>query len=113
MADFGDLLIGHTLRIGQRMIVSGLVILALSIVGSAAMAAPCDYETTYSCAVIAERSDDESVKALVLDTFVNSVVDVDDPTYLAAPVTGQYVWEYRPDLDRGESDCDVDTAGRF
>ena len=38
---------------------------------------------------------------------------LDDPTYLAAPVTGQYVWEYRPDLDRGESDCDVDTAGRF
>ena len=74
----------HTLRIGQRMIVSGLVILALSIVGSAAMAAPCDYETTYSCAVIAERSDDESVKALVLDTFVNSVVDVDDPTYLGS-----------------------------
>ena len=73
------------LGIGQRATVSTLVILAVSIAASAAVAAPCDYETAYSCAVVVEQSDgDRRMKALVLDTFVNSVVDLDDPTFLAS-----------------------------
>lgn len=73
------------LHTGQRVIVSALVILTLSIAGSAAVAAPCDYETAYSCAVVVEQTDgDRSVKALVLDTFVNSVVDLEDPTFLGS-----------------------------
>ena len=38
---------------------------------------------------------------------------LEDPTYLAAAVKGRYVWDYRPDLDRGDSECDVETAGRY
>ena len=38
---------------------------------------------------------------------------LEDPTYLASPVTGEYVWDYRPDLASGDSECDVDTAGRY
>ena len=56
----------------------------VAITGSASVAAPCDYETAYSCAIIADRDERPTTKALILDTFVNSVVDVDDPTYLSS-----------------------------
>lgn len=58
-------------------------VLLLTILGSAAVAAPCDHETAYSCAVVSERLDRPSARSLILDTFVNSVVDLDDPAYLA------------------------------
>jgi hypothetical protein len=38
---------------------------------------------------------------------------LEDPEYLAASVTRTYAWDYRPDLERGDSECDLETAGRF
>ncbi len=58
----------------------GVVVLVLSVGITSAIASPCDEETAYSCAIISDREDGGT--ALILDTFVNSVVDVDDPTFL-------------------------------
>ena len=63
--------------------IAGVALAFVAIAGSAAVAAPCDHETAYSCAIISGRTDHPTAKALVLDTFVNSVVDPQDPTYLA------------------------------
>jgi hypothetical protein len=38
---------------------------------------------------------------------------LEDPEYLAAPVTGELQAAYRPDLDFRPVPCDIDTAGRF
>lgn len=46
-------------------------------------------------------------------TQLNYEFVLEDPTYLAEPVTGRYVWDYRPDLGRGDSECEVETAGRY
>lgn len=43
---------------------------------------PCEYETTYHCAVIEEDPDRPNGRVLVLDRLRNSYVDVADPTYL-------------------------------
>jgi spermidine synthase len=76
--------VGLTLVRGRGAIVSAIVVFAFALVGASALAAPCDYETAYSCAVVGERSDRETVRVLVLDTFVNSVVDIEDPTFLSS-----------------------------
>ena len=73
-----------TLPMGRAPIIGAIVVFAVSAMGSAAIAAPCDYETAYSCALIVDRDEGPAVKALILDTFVNSVVDVEDPTYLSS-----------------------------
>jgi hypothetical protein len=39
--------------------------------------------------------------------------ELEDPEYLAAPVTGELQAAYRPDLDFRPVPCDLDTAGRF
>jgi len=39
--------------------------------------------------------------------------ELEDPEYLAAPVTGELQAAYRPDLDFRPVPCDIDTAGRF
>ena len=39
--------------------------------------------------------------------------ELEDPEFLAAPVTGELQSAYRPDLDFRPVPCDVDTAGRF
>lgn len=76
--------VGLTAARGRGAIVTAIAVFALALTGASALAAPCDYETAYSCAVIGERSDRESIRVLVLDTFVNSVVDIEDPTYLSS-----------------------------
>lgn len=38
---------------------------------------------------------------------------IEDPEYLAAPVTGGGAWAYRPDLERQEVPCDPEVAIRF
>jgi hypothetical protein len=38
---------------------------------------------------------------------------LEDPPYLAGPVTGQVDWIYRPDLDYAPIPCSVETARRF
>jgi uncharacterized protein DUF6152 len=39
--------------------------------------------------------------------------ELEDPEYLAAPVTGNVQWQYRPDLDYHAVACDPDNARRF
>jgi hypothetical protein len=39
--------------------------------------------------------------------------DLEDPEFLAMPVTGEFQLAYRPDLDLLRIGCDVETAGRF
>ena len=39
--------------------------------------------------------------------------ELEDPEYLAQPVTGELQSAYRPDLDFRPVPCDIDTAGRF
>lgn len=63
--------------------VVGVAVGLVGILASAAVAAPCEHETAYSCAIVSGRSDHPTARALILDTFVNSVVDPEDPTYLA------------------------------
>jgi spermidine synthase len=69
---------------GRSLLVSALAVFALAVMASSALAAPCDHETAYSCAVVVDRGEGSSVRALVLDTFVNSVVDTSDPTFLGS-----------------------------
>ena len=69
---------------GRASVAVGVIGIALAIVGSSAIAAPCDYETAYSCAIVRTPEDLPSTRALILDTFVNSVVDLDDPSVLVS-----------------------------
>lgn len=69
----------------SRQIVVPAILAAMGVFGaSAVMAAPCDYETPYSCARVATDPNRSSGRVLVLDTFVNSYVDMEDPTYLSS-----------------------------
>lgn len=43
---------------------------------------PCDVETTYHCAIVAEDDDPPTGRTLILDRLHNSYVDLADPTYL-------------------------------
>lgn len=43
---------------------------------------PCEYETTYSCAIVEEDTSNPGGRTLVLDRVRNSYVDLDDPTHL-------------------------------
>lgn len=71
-------------KAGSAASVIGIAAVLVAITGSASVAAPCDYETAYSCAIVAQRTERPSTRALILDTFVNSVVDLEDPTYLSS-----------------------------
>jgi hypothetical protein len=39
--------------------------------------------------------------------------ELSDPEYLAAPVSGDVVWDYRPDLEVAPVACDLESARRF
>jgi len=69
---------------GRATLIGALAAFALAIMGSSAIAAPCDHETAYSCAVVVDGPEGSTVRALILDTFVNSVVDTTDPAYLGS-----------------------------
>lgn len=43
---------------------------------------PCEYETTYSCAIVEEDPSNPAGRTLVLDRIRNSYVDLNDPTHL-------------------------------
>lgn len=74
--------------LGRSAIIGAMAVFTISAMGSAALAAPCDYETAYACAIVTGRTGEgPTVRALILDTFVNSVVDVEDPTYLSSRYT--------------------------
>jgi len=66
----------------RRWVVFGAVVLAISTVGSAAVAGVCDVETAYYCVRIVEDPDRASGRTLILDTSRHSYIDIDDPTYL-------------------------------
>lgn len=68
----------------RTAVVVGVLALSFAVVGASAIAAPCDHETAYSCAIITSPADQPTVKALILDTFVNSVVDTEDPAWLSS-----------------------------
>jgi SAM-dependent methyltransferase len=55
---------------------------ALSLVGVAAVDAPCEVQTAYYCVSVVADPDDESGRTLVLDDLRHSYVDLDDPTNL-------------------------------
>lgn len=38
---------------------------------------------------------------------------LEDPEYLAEPVSGTYQWDYRPDLEPSGVECDLDLASRY
>ena len=38
---------------------------------------------------------------------------MEDPDYLAEPVTGSTRWDYRPELTPDDVPCDVESAGRY
>ncbi|MCL1588463.1 MAG: fused MFS/spermidine synthase [Actinomycetia bacterium] len=67
----------------RHLIIPGIVAAIGVFIVSGAIAAPCDYETAYSCVRIATDPERETARVLVLDTFVNSYVDLDDPGYLS------------------------------
>lgn len=67
----------------RHLIAPGVVAALGVVIVSGAIAAPCDYETAYSCVRIVSDPDRESARVLVLDTFVNSYVDLEDPAYLS------------------------------
>ena len=67
----------------RHIIIPGVVAAIGVFIVSGAIAAPCDYETPYSCVRITLDPERESARVLVLDTFVNSYVDLDDPAYLS------------------------------
>ncbi|MCB1245881.1 MAG: fused MFS/spermidine synthase, partial [Acidimicrobiia bacterium] len=70
-------------RTSRVVAIAGAAALVVGIGASAAVAQPCDHETAYSCAIVSDELQRPTARALILDTFVNSVVDLDDPTYLA------------------------------
>lgn len=82
--------------VGAALTVSGLVLwgtrsrwaatslgaMLMLVAGLVGFDGPCEHETTYSCAIIAEDEDRPSGRTLVLDRVRNSYVDLEDPTYL-------------------------------
>ena len=38
---------------------------------------------------------------------------LEDPKYLAAPVSGTYKWDYQPDLEPSGIECDLELARRY
>lgn len=75
-------------RILRAPVVAGAVIGAVILaVPSVALAGPCELETRFSCASVDVDSDNSSGRILLLDSFTNSYVDLDDPTELAFTYT--------------------------
>lgn len=75
----GGLLLWTTGRRRRPMLLSALALLA---VGLLVFDGPCEYETTYHCAIIEKDGDRPGGRTLILDRISNSYVDLDDPTHL-------------------------------
>lgn len=89
--------------VSRFIAVVGVVAWLVAVAAAGAVAAPCDHETAYSCAIIDDLADPPTARVLILDTFVNSVVDLEDPSYLAsryARVTDAVVMANYPDGPR-------------
>jgi len=66
----------------RSIILGAVVLLVISILGSAAIAGVCDTETAYYCVRVEEDPERASGRTLILDTSRHSYVDVEDPTHL-------------------------------
>ena len=62
--------------------VGSLVAMALLTVALVGLDGPCEFETTYSCAIVEEDQARSTGRTLVLDRVRNSYVDLADPNYL-------------------------------
>ncbi len=71
------------LRVGDRLLAAGAIVIGVLGTGIAAFASPqCDVETTYHCARVEADPERPSGQVLLLDTLRHSYVDAEDPTYL-------------------------------
>lgn len=75
----GGLLLWAVQRRRLPLTLSALALLALGLI---VFDGPCEYETTYHCAVVEEDANRPGGRTLVLDRIRNSYVDLDDPTHL-------------------------------
>ncbi len=62
--------------------VGSLVAMATLSVALVGLDGPCEFETTYSCAIVEEDEMRPTGRTLVLDRVRNSYVDLEDPTHL-------------------------------
>jgi len=76
--------IAASMKRSRGVIVPAVVLGVLAFGVSAALAQPCDHETAYSCVRVITDPVRPSGRVLILDTFVNSYVDIEDPTYLSS-----------------------------
>jgi spermidine synthase len=76
------LAVNVTVPWSRKWVAMGGVVLALSILGSAAIANTCESESAYYCVRVEQDTERPSGRILVLDTAHHSYVDLDDPTYL-------------------------------
>jgi spermidine synthase len=71
--------------------VAGALVAAVVLaVPAVALAGPCEVETRFTCATIVIPPDDPSARVLILDSFTNSHVQLDDPTVLAFSYTRMF-----------------------
>lgn len=76
-------LLGSILWVGRRQwALASIGAAGLLALGLLAFDGPCQYETTYSCAIVEVDENRDTGRVLLLDRVRNSYVDVDDPTYL-------------------------------
>ena len=68
--------------IGRRALALVVMLAALLATGLGASDGPCEYETTYYCAVIDQDEDRAEGRLLWLDTLLHSYVDLADATHL-------------------------------
>jgi spermidine synthase len=66
----------------RRWVLVGGIVLAVSIIGSAAIASSCETESAYYCVRVAIDDERPTGRTLVLDTSNHSYIDIEDPTYL-------------------------------
>jgi spermidine synthase len=84
------LVVGAVLTVGGILLwstkatwsVGSLVVMAVLSVALVGLDGPCEFETTYSCAVVEEDETRPTGRTLLLDRVRNSYVDLADPTYL-------------------------------
>lgn len=73
-----------SMKRAKSMVAAATVLGILAFGVSTALAQPCDHETAYSCVRVVTDPLRPSGRVLILDTFVNSYVDVEDSTYLSS-----------------------------
>jgi spermidine synthase len=75
----GGVIIWSTKASWTLMSIGVSALLAVALLG---FEGPCEYETTYSCAIIQVDENRPTGRTLILDRVRNSYVDLEDPTYL-------------------------------